>query len=51
VHAFLAAKVALSIGWAPGSPFQSEVALANLAFGLPGVLCIRFKDGFWLTTD
>jgi hypothetical protein len=49
-HAFLADKVAVSIGWATGSPFQFEVALTNLAFGLLGLLCIRFKDGFWLAT-
>ena len=49
-HAFLADKVAASIGWATGSPFQLEVAVANLAFGVLGVLCIRFRDGFWLAT-
>ena len=49
-HAFLADKVAASIGWAAGSPFQFEVAVANLAFGVLGVLCIRFRDGFWLAT-
>ncbi|MHB9098481.1 MAG: DUF6790 family protein [Syntrophales bacterium] len=49
-HAFLADKVATSIGWTAGSPFQFEVAVANLAFGVLGVLCIRFRDGFWLAT-
>lgn len=49
-HAFLADQVAASIGWAPGSPFQFEVAMANLAFGVLGVLCIPFRDGFWLAT-
>jgi len=49
-HAFLADRVAASIGWAAGSPFQFEVAVANLAFGVMGVLCIRFRDGFWLAT-
>lgn len=49
-HAFLPDKVATSIGWATGSPFQFEVAVANLAFGVLGVLCIRFRDGFWLAT-
>ncbi|MBN2438673.1 MAG: hypothetical protein JXL20_08745 [Deltaproteobacteria bacterium] len=49
-HAFMADKVAATIGWAPGSPFQFEVAVANLAFGVLGVLCIRFRDGFWLAT-
>jgi hypothetical protein len=49
-HAFLADQVAASIGWAKGSPFQFEVAVANLAFGVLGVLCVFFKDGFWLAT-
>lgn len=49
-HTFLANKVAASIGWAAGSPFQFEVAVANLAFGVLGILCIRFRDNFWLAT-
>jgi Family of unknown function (DUF6790) len=49
-HAFLADQVAASIGWAKGSPFQFEVAVANLAFGVLGVLCVFFRDGFWLAT-
>jgi hypothetical protein len=49
-HAFLADKVAASIGWAAGSPFQFEVAMANLALGVLGVLCIFFKENFWLAT-
>jgi hypothetical protein len=49
-HVFMADKVARTIGWAPGSPFQFEVAAANLAFGVLGLLCIRFRDNFWLAT-
>ncbi len=49
-HMFLSDQVARSIGWATGSPFQLEVAMANLAFGILGVLCIFFRDGFWLAT-
>jgi hypothetical protein len=49
-HAFMADDVAASIGWATGSPFQLEVAAANLAFGVLGVLCLWFRDGFWLAT-
>ncbi|MDI6742019.1 MAG: hypothetical protein QMD11_04690 [Smithella sp.] len=49
-HAFLADKVAASIGWPTGSPFQFEVAVTNLAFGVLGVLCVFFRDGFWLAT-
>ena len=32
-HFFLADLVAQSIGWPPGSPFQREVAFANLTLG------------------
>lgn len=49
-HAFRADQVAASIGWAAGSPFQFEIAVANLAFGVLGMLCVFCKDGFWLAT-
>lgn len=49
-HAFRADQVARGIGWAPGSPFQSEIAAANLAFGVLGLLCLRRRGGFWLAT-
>lgn len=37
-------------GWPTGSPFQYEVAAANLAFGILGVLCIWWRGSFWLAT-
>ncbi len=46
-HAFLANEVAKEIGWPTGSPFQFEVAIANLAFGILGMLCIRIRGNFW----
>lgn len=49
-HAFLSAQVAESIGWATGSPFQLEVAFANLAIGVLGILCYFFRDNFWVAT-
>ncbi len=49
-HTFIADEVARSIGWEPGSQFQFEVAMANLAFGVLGLLCARFRGGFWLAT-
>lgn len=49
-HAFRPAETAASIGWAAGGPFQYEVACANLAFGVLGVLCIFFNDMFRLAT-
>lgn len=37
--------VAESIGWPAGSPFQLEVAFANLAIGLMGILAVSRRDG------
>ncbi len=49
-HFFLSAQVAANIGWAPGNPFQSEVAFANLSIGVLGVLCYWIRDNFWTAT-
>jgi len=49
-HTLRAGPVAASIGWAAGNPFQYEVAVANLAFGILGLLCLRFRDSFWAAT-
>ena len=48
-HTFMAREIALKIGWQP-SPFQFEVAVANLAFGVLGILCIWQRRGFWTAT-
>ena len=45
-HAFLADEVAESVGWPAGSPFQREVAFANLALGTLAVLAMNRRDGF-----
>ncbi len=37
-HTFAANEVAESIGWPTGNPFQTEVAVANLAIGTLGIL-------------
>ena len=47
VHTVWADDVARSIGWAAGSPFQTEVAGANLGIGLVGFLGFWRKD-VWL---
>lgn len=47
MHFFLADRVAQSIGWEAGSPFQLEVAGANLAVGLLGFGGFWRRD-FWL---
>ena len=49
-HTMRAGPVAASIGWPAGNPFQYEVAVANLAFGILGLLCLRLRDGFWTAT-
>ena len=41
-HAFKPDMVARGIGWPTGNPFQQEVAVANLAFGVLGLL------SFWI---
>jgi amino acid transporter len=37
-HTFKADEVATKIGWPTGNPFQSEVAMANLAIGVLGLM-------------
>jgi hypothetical protein len=49
-HTVRADEVARSIGWPTGNPFQFEVAMTNLAFGVLGLLCFQFRDGFWTAT-
>ena len=49
-HTFRAAETARYIGWPPGSPFQFEIAMANLAMGVLGLLCIWRREAFWLAT-
>ena len=48
-HVFQSAKASASIGWAP-SPFEYEVGMADLTVGVLGVLCLIFRDNFWLAT-
>ena len=45
-HFFLSDIVAESIGWEAGSPFQLEVAFANLALGVLGMVAVGRRDGF-----
>jgi hypothetical protein len=48
-HAFMGREIAAQIGWKP-SPFQFEVAMANLAFGVLGILCLWLRQEFWMAT-
>ena len=47
-HAFMADMVASKIGWPTGSPFQFEIAVANLSFGIIGILSIWLRGNFWV---
>lgn len=49
-HAFFADQVAKSIGWPAGNPFQTEVAVANLAVAVLGIMCYWIRDNFWTAT-
>jgi len=46
-HVFMAPLTASSIGWAPGSPFQYEVGVANLSYGILGILSYWIRGRFW----
>lgn len=49
-HAFMPDETAKSIGWPTGNPFQFEVAVANLAFGILGILSLWLRGSFWIAT-
>jgi hypothetical protein len=49
-HTFMPDRIARLIGWPIGSPFQFEVAVADLAFGILGIFCIWMRDSFWTAT-
>lgn len=49
-HTVLADQTARSIGWPEGNPFQTEVAMANLATAVLGILCFWIRGNFWTAT-
>lgn len=49
-HIFAADQVAESIGWPTGNPFQFEVGIANLSYGVLGVMCSWVHGDFWTAT-
>ena len=49
-HTVFADTTAASIGWPAGNPFQSEVAVANLAVGILSILCYWMRGNFWTAT-
>ncbi|MGO4514989.1 DUF6790 family protein [Terriglobus sp. 2YAB30_2] len=48
-HVFRPVETSASIGWST-SPYEYEVGMADLTVGVLGVLCLRFRDSFWLAT-
>ncbi|HEX6312984.1 MAG TPA: DUF6790 family protein [Acidimicrobiia bacterium] len=49
-HLFYPDPVARSIGWPPGNPFQWEVGVADLGWGVLGVMTPSYGRDFWLAT-
>lgn len=47
-HLVFPDRVAESIGWPAGSPFQREVGMWDAAMGITGLLCLKFRDEFWI---
>jgi hypothetical protein len=49
-HLFFPDPIADSIGWPRGSPFQWEVGLASVSYGVVGALASLFGHEWWLAT-
>lgn len=49
-HLFTPDPVADSIGWPRGTPWQWEVGLASLGFGVLGVMSSSYGRDWWLAT-
>lgn len=49
-HTFMADEIAKLIGWPTGSPFQTEIAVANLSYGVVGILSPLMQRPFWYAT-
>lgn len=47
-HFLMSDTVAESIGWPTGSPFQHELAFYHLGMGTVGILCLWWRDRFWI---
>src|SRR5271170_6359730 len=48
-HVFRPIEASASIGWST-SPYEYEVGMADLTVGVLGVLCLVFRENFWLAT-
>ncbi len=49
-HVFMQDETAALIGWKGGSPFQYEIGMANLSYGILGVLAFWQRGKFWEAT-
>lgn len=49
-HMFTPEPIARSIGWPAGTPWQWEVGLASMSYGVLGVMATGFAHPFWLAT-
>jgi hypothetical protein len=49
-HLLMADRIAEQLGWATGSPFQTEVGLYDVAFGVLGICCIWLRREWWYAT-
>jgi hypothetical protein len=47
-HVFNGPATAQMIGWPAGSPFQFEVGVADISFGLVCILAVWFRGSYWL---
>lgn len=47
MHLFMGPETARMIGWEPGSPFQFEIGIANLSYGILGVVAYWIRGRFW----
>ncbi len=49
-HVFMGPQIANEISWPAGSPFQFEIGIANLSYGVLGILSLWLRDRFWQAT-
>jgi hypothetical protein len=48
-HVFFGPNIAAMIGWMPGSPFQYEVGVADLALGVTAILVPWIRGTYWIS--
>jgi len=49
-HLLFGPATAAQIGFPAGNPFQTEVGVANLSYGVLGIACYWLRGGFWTAT-